>query len=126
MVTHTYKRFLRDSIVPERSNRDRHIVTGEAIGSARCDILYSAPQTSLLYQQSKRAVRSNHDQEKGLRLRFSRGQAVDRRVAPAYWPGLRYYAADFLDPAPNELCPGRARSRPRRGWPEHVIAGREI
>src|SRR5216683_1260640 len=117
MVAHIYKRFLRDSIVPERSNRDRHIVTGEAIGSARCDILYSAPQTSLWYRQSKRGVRSNRDQEKGLRLRFSRGQAVDRQVAPVYWPDLRYYAADFLAPAPIELCPGRAGSQPRRGWP---------
>src|SRR5437764_9077864 len=106
-----YKHFLKDSRAPERGSRDQHSVKGETTkGLALSYTLYLAPQTWLSYRQSIQPVRSSHGQERALRLRFLRGQAIDRRVALIYLPDLRYYTTGALAPASIELSLGRASS----------------
>src|SRR5579884_3033058 len=111
MEVHICKHFPRDSIVPERGSRDRHSVKEEMMrGLARSYTLYLAPQTWLSYRQLIQAVRYSRGQERALQLRFSRGQAIDRRVALIYPLDLRYYTTNALAPVSTERSLGRASS----------------
>src|SRR6266568_9677710 len=80
-MRHISRHFPEGSTTPGQGGRDRHTVKANLPpGLAPPGIHYAALRTSLVYQQSKRGVRSNHGRVRVNRLRCMRGQATRRLV----------------------------------------------